>query len=327
MTNPLLERQLKRLRRRSPDGEIDMDQLLELVATTYEELDQERKLKDRSLSLMSEEMLAMNDQLRRQTDAYVEQMMASVVDGIFSVDLEGRIQACNSAAAEIYGYQAGQLSGLDIRRLFRNASEAANADWLEADSYVSEGKDLLGVRAGGGTFPIALSISRITIDQQSFRLFIFRDITLRKAAEEALVQAKEAAEAATQAKSDFLSSMSHEIRTPLNAVIGMADLLMQSHMSPPEDEYVQTIKTSGESLLAIINDILDFSKVEAGKLEMESLPFHLRDSVQASVRMVESMAAKKGLSLSVSLADDLPDHVLGDDLRLRQVLVNLLNNA
>ncbi|MEI7643658.1 MAG: response regulator [Chloroflexales bacterium] len=154
-----------------------------------------------------------------------------------------------------------------------------------------------------------------------------QELAERSRTEVALRDSMEAVEAATRAKSDFLATMSHEIRTPMNAVIGMTGLLLDTALGSEQREYVETIRDSSDTLLSIINDILDFSKIESGKLELEQQPFDLRDCLEAALDLVAACAAKKQLDLAYMIAPDVPQALLGDVTRLRQVLVNLLANA
>ena len=154
-----------------------------------------------------------------------------------------------------------------------------------------------------------------------------RDVTARVAAERALAEAREKAEAASRAKSRFLAVVSHEVRTPLNGILGMADLLADTPLSSEQQTYVRAVKTSGDALLGLIEEVLDFSKIEAGRLDLESMPFDLPALVTDVVELIAPRAQTKGIEIAADIADDVPRRAAGDAARLRQVLLNLAGNA
>ena len=196
----------------------------------------------------------------------------------------------------------------------------------ETDFYSNEYR----LRAKDGSYRWVLARGQAQWDEEGRAVRMVgshTDITERKLAEEALQHAKDQAEMASRAKSEFLANMSHEIRTPMNGVLGMIELVLDSELAAEQREFLDTAKHSAHSLLSLINDILDLSKIEAGKVELVRAPFFIRQGVDEAVRMLVVTARQKGLTLNIDVAADVPDCLIGDAVRLRQILSNLVGNA
>ncbi len=261
------------------------------------------------------------------------QVVEAAPNAMIVVNKTGRIQLVNAAAEQMFGYERGELIDELVEVLVPNNHRTDHVRRRQDYSRrpVARGmgpeRELIGQRKDGGLFPIEIGLSPFESDGQAVVLSSIYDATKRKQAENSLVAAKEAAEAANRAKSEFLANMSHEIRTPMNAIIGMTELVLETKTSRTQNDYLTIVLESAESLLDIINQILDFSKIEAGRLELESLDFHLHEEVGDALKILGHRAHAKQLELAWHIDKDVPRYLRGDAARLRQVFVNLVGNA
>ena len=294
-----------------------------------------RRAHDELESRVRERTAALQEQseaLRRAEENY-RSIFENALEGIFQTSPGGRFLRANPALARIYGYDApGELleNLTDIARdLYIESGRRAEFARLVAEHGAVSGFESRIRRYDGRI--VWISEAAHAVRDPSGALLYYegtvQDITRRKQVEEELRRAKEAAEAASRAKSEFLANVSHEIRTPMNGVIGMTELALDTDLSGEQREYIEMVRTSADALLTVINDILDFSKIEAGKLQLDPMPLALRDCLGDTMKTLGLRAHQKGLELAFEIPPEVPDALIGDAGRLRQVIVNLVGNA
>jgi PAS domain S-box-containing protein len=277
------------------------------------------------------EQQAVQKALQASKEKY-QNILESIEDTYFEVDLKGRMIFFNRTAEGLYGYSLAELRTMD-NRLYMDEENARHV--LDAYTRIyatgAPSRDLqyeVVYRDGRRAF-VESSISLMKDDAGrpiGFR-GVGRDITERKANELELIRAKQKAEEATRAKSEFLANMSHEIRTPMNGIMGMYALLQSTALDAEQSDYVQTGKRCADGLLTVLNDILDFSKIEAGKLELETIDFDLRATIEDLIALPAAQAQEQGLEFVYHIDPEMPSRFMGDPSRLRQILFNLIHNA
>ncbi|MEP0940375.1 MAG: PAS domain S-box protein [Rhizobiaceae bacterium] len=266
--------------------------------------------------------------------ARYQDVVTSALDAIVVINDEGTIVEFNPAAEEIFGFKHNDVVGKELAQtIVPNQHRGAHRKGMEHYLETGEGPvlnqriEIDAVTADDRSIMIELAIKETMGPEGRLFFGYMRDITDKKAAETALVEAKERAEVANRAKASFLAMMSHEIRTPLNGVLGVLTLLSDNVKKPDNVRAIKTARRSGKALLAIINDILDFSKLEAGKLDLEPGSFHTDILLDSIASLVRAQGQQKRLDLDFIVDDNVPDVLHGDQDRIRQVLLNLVWNA
>jgi two-component system sensor histidine kinase/response regulator len=311
-------------------------------ARQLEEQTEELTQSQEELLSQKEELLAQKDELTRHqeqlqvTEERTRLILDSTAEGIYGMSPDGLITFVNQATCRILGFTPEEMIGKPAHSLIhhhrpdgsvypveecpmRAACQRGEAQRVD-DEFLWR-KDGVGFPAEYGTVPITRNGKILGA------VVSFTDITHRKAQENALKQAKAKAEEATDMKSMFLANMSHEIRTPMNAIIGLSHLALKTQLNAKQRDYIAKVHNAGTALLAVINDILDFSKIEAGKLEIETTEFKLDEVIGSVTTLTAQKAHEKGLEFLAHVQPGIPEVLLGDPLRLGQILTNFVNNA
>jgi len=284
----------------------------------------------RDISQMTEYALAFIENEKRR-----KSIIDNVVDGIITLDKAGRIQSFNQAAQTMFGYEPGQIIGESLCRIMPPPPRMTEEEYMQLRLRQRTGdsdrraEECTGLRSDGTAFPIAIAVSRFHIKEKTHFTAIIRDITQQKKIERDLHTAKELAESASRAKSEFLATMSHELRTPLNSVIGFSNILAKNkggHLHAKEMLYVSRILDNGKLLLELINDVLDLSKIEAGKYEVHWEIFELPKLIREVTDQFLPSVQEKNITLKVDIPEKLQS-IRSDYRFLKQVLYNLIGNA
>ena len=286
-----------------------------------------------SLALEATERLQAEVALRKSEER-IRSIIDTALDAIIGMDHRGYILDWNRRAETIFGWTREEAIGRELGETiippqYREAHRRGLQHFLRSGEgpVLNKRIEITGLRRDGMEFPIELAISPLkTATGYEFNAFV-QDISERKRAEEELRSAKESAEAANRTKSQFLANMSHEIRTPMNGVLGMIELMLATTLNVKQKRFAETVRQSGQNLLRIVNEILDFAKVEAGRLALERVDFHVYETIEEVIDLVAERAQSKGLTLACEIDERVPVMLKGDPGRLRQILINLIGNA
>ena len=352
--HPLLEKQIVRASRFSGDGECDLEELYKSISKTYQEQETLMDRYNRANKMMNNEIL--------ENKKFLDLILSNAAEGIMGIDMEGNITFANKSALSLLGYRAEDVIKVNLCKLIYSETGEklpCKKNNLSVCSPLRTGvlarsEDECFKCKDGTLLPVSYTSTPIINDNQEVTAAVvtFEDIAERKKIQEELEESRETLErrvkektqdleeaireieeakneavTANQAKSDFLANMSHEIRTPMNAIIGMSNLMLDTPLNSEQRQWAEAIKTSGDTLLNIINDIIDISKIEAGKLTLEEINFDLTKMLFETCRIYLYQAQEKGIDIITEIDPKLPQFVVGDPVRLKQIFTNLISNA
>lgn len=248
-------------------------------------------------------------------------------DAMIFLDREGNILEVNEAAMKIYGYNSEEFAAMSIFDLRRPEKTPEILGQMQAADEKGVIFETIHYLKNGNPINVEVSSQGAFLGNKRVLLSIIRDITERKKAEQEIIREKEKAEAANLAKSQFLANMSHEIRTPMNGIIGMTDLVLMTDLDEKQRKYLNIVKLSTTTLLRVLNDILDYSKIEAGKVDLDRAPFSINKVTKEVVDLFSIAAEQKNIKLKFDISGKIPQSLIGDSVRLRQILSNLVGNG
>jgi PAS domain S-box-containing protein len=273
----------------------------------------------------------MGDEISSRTISrdYLDNIIDSMSDSLIVLDPNGFIKTANSAALKMLKYESDELIGQNIAKILKGGYDFEMEILEKGLDFLKKSSDEIFIASDDREIPVSASFSVMYYQDGSIQgvVCVAKDIGERKKIEKELKEAKDKAEFAAKAKSQFLARMSHEIRTPMNAILGMSELVLDTELNPIQFDYLTTVSESSEHLLQILNDILDFSGIESGKLELKPVNFDLHGNITSIMKLFQSQAFKKGLYIRYNIDDDIPRYVFADKIRLNQILVNLLSNS
>jgi len=355
--HPLLEKQINRASRFTHDGKYDLEKLFEIISITYQEQETLMDRYGRANRLMNNEIL--------ENKKFLDLILSNAAEGILGIDTQGKITFANKTTLSMLGYKKEEIIELNLCKLIYLVHNTSDKDFSCKDSNlkiclpIKEGimarsEEEFFKRKDGSYFPASYTSTPIIDEKQEITgaVVTFENITQRKKilkelddhrqnlekrveekthdlqeAIEKIEEAKNEAVKANQAKSAFLANMSHEIRTPMNAIVGMSNLMLDTRLNSEQREWAEAVKTSGDMLLNIINDIIDLSKIEAGKLTLEEISFDLPKTLEEITRIYLYQAQDKGIDIVTKIDPKLPQYVVGDPVRIKQIFTNLISNA